>query len=213
MARYRGPKLRIVRRLGELPGLTQKSCTRDFPPGQHGPKKRGGGQKAKESQYAVRLKEKQKLRFNYGISERQLISYVREARRRKGSTGEILLQLLEMRFDNVVFRLGFAPTIAAARQLISHGHILINNHRVTIPSYICKVNDLISVALPSQKFVKKSVETFTNAQPKNSVFGTAPHLEVNIEKFQAVVRDTVSRESVGLQINELLVVEFYSRKV
>lgn len=206
MARYRGPRLRIVRRLGELPGLTQKNCTRDFPPGQHGPKKRGGAQKAKESQYAVRLKEKQKLRFNYGISERQLISYVREARRRKGSTGEILLQLLEMRLDNIVFRLGFAPTIAAARQLISHGHILINNHRVNIPSYLCKINDSISVASNSQKFLKKSIETFTNTL-------SAPHLELNTEKFQAVVRDTVSRESVGLQINELLVVEFYSRKM
>lgn len=213
MARYRGPRLRIVRRLGELPGLTQKNCTRDFPPGQHGPKKRGGAQKAKESQYAVRLKEKQKLRFNYGISERQLISYVREARRRKGSTGEILLQLLEMRLDNIVFRLGFAPTIAAARQLISHGHILINNDRVNIPSYLCKMNDSISVASNSQKFLKKSIESFTNTHPKNKVFGTAPHLELNSEKFQAVVRDTVSRESVGLQINELLVVEFYSRKV
>jgi len=207
MARYRGPKLRIIRRLGELPGLTQKNCTRDFPPGQHGPKKRGGGnQKSKESQYAVRLKEKQKLRFNYGISERQLISYVREARRRKGSTGEILLQLLEMRLDNIVFRLGFAPTIAAARQLINHGHVMINNHCVDIPSYICKINDSISVASGSQKFVKNSLERFTNNI-------AAPHLEVNSEKLSARVIDTVSREGVGLQINELLVVEFYSRKV
>lgn len=207
MARYRGPKLRIIRRLGELPGLTQKSCTRDFPPGQHGPKKRGGGnQKSKESQYAVRLKEKQKLRFNYGISERQLISYVREARRRKGSTGEILLQLLEMRLDNIVFRLGFAPTIAAARQMISHGHIVINKKRVTIPSYICKLNDSISVAVNSQKFVKNLVERSTNQI-------TAPHLEVNAEKLSAVVVNTVPRDAVGLQINELLVVEYYSRKV
>ena len=207
MARYRGPKLRIIRRLGELPGLTQKSCTRDFPPGQHGPKKRGGGnQKSKESQYAVRLKEKQKLRFNYGISERQLISYVREARRRKGSTGEILLQLLEMRLDNIVFRLGFAPTIAAARQLISHGHVLINNQRVTIPSYICKLNDSIGIASNSQKFVKNSVEGFSSSI-------NAPHLEINLEKLSAVVVDTVPREAVGLQINELLVVEYYSRKV
>nr|QGT76990.1 ribosomal protein S4 [Micractinium pusillum] len=207
MARYRGPKLRIIRRLGELPGLTQKNCTREFPPGQHGPKKRGGGnQKSKESQYAVRLKEKQKLRFNYGISERQLISYVREARKRKGSTGEILLQLLEMRLDNIVFRLGFAPTIAAARQLISHGHVVINKQRVTIPSYICKLNDSISVALNSQKFVKNLVERSPNQM-------SAPHLEVNIEKLSAVVRDTVPRDAVGLQINELLVVEYYSRKV
>jgi small subunit ribosomal protein S4 len=207
MARYRGPKLRIIRRLGELPGLTQKSCTRDFPPGQHGPKKRSGGnQKSKESQYAVRLKEKQKLRFNYGISERQLISYVREARRRKGSTGEILLQLLEMRLDNIVFRLGFAPTIAAARQMISHGHIVINKKRVTIPSYICKLNDSISVAANSQKFVKNLIERSTNQI-------TAPHLEVNTEKLSAVVVNTVPRDAVGLQINELLVVEYYSRKV
>ncbi len=207
MARYRGPKLRIIRRLGELPGLTQKTCTRDFPPGQHGPKKRSGGnQKSKESQYAVRLKEKQKLRFNYGISERQLISYVREARRRKGSTGEILLQLLEMRLDNIVFRLGFAPTIAAARQLISHGHVLINNHRVTIPSYICKLNDAISVASNSQKFVKTLSERSSNSL-------SAPHLQVNLEKLSATVVENVPREAVGLQINELLVVEYYSRKV
>lgn len=207
MARYRGPKLRIIRRLGELPGLTQKTCTRDFPPGQHGPKKRGGGnQKSKESQYAVRLKEKQKLRFNYGISERQLISYVREARRRKGSTGEILLQLLEMRLDNIIFRLGFAPTIASARQMISHGHVVVNNQRVTIPSYVCKLNDSISIAANSQKFVKNLVEG-------SGTLMTSPHLEVNREKFSAVVVDTVPRDAVGLQINELLVVEYYSRKV
>lgn len=207
MARYRGPKLRIIRRLGELPGLTQKSCARDFPPGQHGPKKRSGGnQKSKESQYAIRLKEKQKLRFNYGISERQLISYVREARRRKGSTGEILLQLLEMRLDNIVFRLGFAPTISAARQLISHGHVVINNQRVTIPSYICKLNDSISVCSNSMKFVKNLVERFSSSID-------APHLEINREKLSAVVVNTVPREAVGLQINELLVVEYYSRKV
>jgi len=153
MARYRGPRLRIIRRLGELPGLTQKTCERNFPPGQHGPKKKlTGNQKSKESQYAIRLKEKQKLRFNYGISERQLISYVREARRRSGSTGEILLQLLEMRLDNIVFRLGFAPTIASARQLISHGHIAINGIRTNIPSYLCKINDTISVAENSKNF-------------------------------------------------------------
>jgi small subunit ribosomal protein S4 len=207
MARYRGPKLRLIRRLGELPGLTQKNCTRDFPPGQHGPKKRGAGnQKSKESQYAVRLKEKQKLRFNYGISERQLIRYVREAKRRKGSTGEILLQLLEMRLDNLVFRLGFAPTIPAARQLISHGHVFINAERVTIPSYLCKVNDVISIASSSEKFVRKLLEKPTTPLD-------APHLEINSEKLSAVVRETIPRDKVGLQINELLVVEFYSRKL
>jgi small subunit ribosomal protein S4 len=207
MARYRGPRLRIIRRLGELPGLTQKTCTRNFPPGQHGPKKKlTGNQKSKESQYAIRLKEKQKLRFNYGISERQLIGYVREARRRNGSTGEILLQLLEMRLDNIVFRLGFAPTIAGARQLISHGHISINGIRTNIPSYLCKINDTVSVAENSRNLVKKSLERLNNV--------TIPvHLNLNAEKLTAIVNNAVPRDLVGLQINELLVVEYYSRKV
>ena len=210
MSRYRGPKLRIIRRLGKLPGLTQKRCTRNFPPGQHGPKNKPvGNKKPKESQYAVRLKEKQKLRFNYGISESQLISYVREARKRKGSTGEILLQLLEMRLDNIVFRLGFAPTIAAARQMISHGHVVVNKQRVTIPSSICKIDDSISVAASSAKFVNASLKQ----SPTKLVNLVAPHLEVNQEKLSGVIRDTVSRSQVGLTINELLVVEFYSRKV
>jgi len=207
MARYRGPRLRIIRRLGELPGLTQKTCERNFPPGQHGPKKKlTGNQKSKESQYAIRLKEKQKLRFNYGISERQLISYVREARRRSGSTGEILLQLLEMRLDNIVFRLGFAPTIASARQLISHGHIAINGIRTNIPSYLCKINDTISVAENSKNLIKKSLERLSSS--------TIPgHLNLNTEKLTAIVNNAVPRDLVGLQINELLVVEYYSRKV
>ncbi len=207
MSRYRGPKLRIVRRLGDLPGLTQKVCTRNFPPGQHGPKKKlTGSQKAKESQYAIRLKEKQKLRFNYGINERQLLKYIREARRRKGSTGEVLLQLLETRLDNVIFRLGFAPTIAAARQLVTHGHILVNNHKINIPSYICNINDTISVAESSRVLITKSLN--------RSIVSQIPSfLDLNQEKLSAVVTNPVSRNMIGLQINELLVVEFYSRKV
>ena len=207
MARYRGPRLRIIRRLGELPGLTQKSSTRNYPAGQHGPKKKAiGNQKVKESQYAVRLKEKQKLRFNYGISEKQLIRYVREARRRKGSTGELLLQLLEMRLDNVLYRLGFSRTIASARQLISHGHILLNKHKITIPSYICKVNDVISVAETSKTFIQKYIK------PEN--LQTLPdHLQFNSDQLTANVNKVVSRDFVNLQINELLVVEYYSRKV
>ena len=207
MARYRGPRLRIVRRLGELPGLTQKVSLRKFPPGQHGPKKKVlGNQKSKESQYAIRLKEKQKLRFNYGISERQLISYVREARRRKGSTGEILLQLLEMRLDNIVFRLGFAPTIASARQLITHGHVSVNKRKINIPSYICKLNDVITVCENSRSLISKSLN--------RGGFQQVPaFLDLNQEKLSAVLTNSVSRDMVGLQINELLVVEYYSRKV
>lgn len=207
MSRYRGPKLRIVRRLGDLPGLTQKVCARNFPPGQHGPKKKlTGSQKAKESQYAVRLKEKQKLRFNYGVNERQLLKYIREARRRKGSTGEVLLQLLESRLDNIVFRLGFAPTIAAARQLVSHGHILVNQHKVTIPSYICQLKDVITVAEKSRVLINKSLNRVDFQQ-------VPAFLDLNQEKLSAVVTNSVSRPMVGLPINELLVVEYYSRKV
>lgn len=207
MSRYRGPKLRIVRRLGELPGLTQKECSRNFPPGQHGPKKKlTGNQKAKESQYAVRLKEKQKLRFNYGINERQLLKYIREARRRKGSTGEVLLELLETRLDNIVFRLGFAPTIAAARQLVTHGHILLNQQKINIPSYICKINDVISVNEASKPLITKSLNRANLTQ-------VPLFLDLNQEKLVATVTNSVSRNMVGLKINELLVVEFYSRKV
>lgn len=207
MSRYRGPKLRIVRRLGNLPGLTQKECARNFPPGQHGPKKQGkGNQKPKESQYAIRLKEKQKLRFNYGITERQLLKYVREARRRKGSTGEVLLQLLETRLDNVVFRLGFAPTIAAARQLVSHGHILVNQKKINIPSYFCKINDVISVCETSRPLITQSLNRLGFPQIPS-------FLDLNQEKLSAIVTNSVSRNMVGLNINELLVVEYYSRKV
>jgi small subunit ribosomal protein S4 len=207
MARYRGPRLRIIRRLGELPGLTQKVCTRNYPAGQHGPKKKVvGNQKSKESQYAIRLKEKQKLRFNYGINERQLIKYVREARRRNGSTGEILLQILETRLDNVLFRLGFAPTIAAARQLISHGHISVNSKRINIPSYLCKINDNISVNEVSRNFIKKSLDRF-------SALPVPSHLEVNTENLMGKVKTLANRDNIGIQINELLVVEYYSRKV
>lgn len=202
MARYRGPKLRLVRRLGELPGLTQKVCSRNYPAGQHGPKKR----LVKESQYALQLKEKQKLRFNYGISERQLIHYMREARRRPGSTGEILLQIIETRLDNIVFRLGFAKTIAHARQLINHGHISVNSKRVTIPSYLCQVNDMINVRENSKNFIKKAIEN-------NSTAIIPTHLDVNLEKLTGTIKDIASRDTIGVLVNELLVVEYYSRKV
>ena len=202
MSRYRGPRLRIVRRLGELPGFTSKTSRKQAPPGQHGktPKKL--------SQYGIRLQEKQKLRFNYGITESQLIRYVKESRRAKGSTGELLLQLLEMRLDNVVFRLGIAPTIAAARQLILHGHILLNNQKTTIPSYHCKPKDSISVS-PR----KQSRQLTTNLIEGGKTTVLPPHLSLNRESMTGSVLGTIDRRAIGLQLNELLVVEFYSRKV
>jgi small subunit ribosomal protein S4 len=202
MSRYRGPRLRVVRRLGDLPGFTSKLPKKQAPPGQHGKAAK------KLSQYGIRLQEKQKLRFNYGITESQLIRYVREARRVKGSTGEVLLQLLEMRLDNVVFRLGLAPTIAAARQLIRHGHILVSNQKATIPSYQCKPKTTISV--PERKQSRELVTRFVAESTRSSL---PPHLSFNREGLTGTVTGNIDRQSVGLRLNELLVVEFYSRKV
>lgn len=202
MSRYRGPRLKVARRLGDLPGLTRKSARRAYPPGQHGQARR------KRSEYAVRLEEKQKLRFNYGITERQLIRYVKKARRVQGSTGQVLLQLLEMRLDNTVFRLGMAPTIPAARQLVNHGHITINGKVLDIPSYQVRPGDVLAVRdrEASKKLVETNLEYPGLANLPN-------HLEFDKAKLQANVNGTIDREWVALTINELLVVEYYSRKV
>jgi small subunit ribosomal protein S4 len=185
-----------------LPGFTVKSPRKQAPPGQHGKAQR------KLSQYGIRLQEKQKLRFNYGITESQLIKYVREARRSKGSTGEVLLQLLEMRLDSVVFRLGLAPTIVAARQLIRHGHLLVNEQRVTVPSYQCQPKDVVLVSSKrhSRELVARLMEEGQRAPAPS-------HLSLSQDSLTGLVRGVVDRQSVGLQLNELLVVEFYSRKV
>jgi small subunit ribosomal protein S4 len=205
MSRYRGPKLRIIRRLGDLPGLTTKTTDRLYPPGQHGPAK--ATKKSSTSEYGIRLQEKQKLRFNYGVSEKQLFGYVKEARRLPGATGTLLLQLLEMRLENIVFRLGFAKTIPGARQLVNHGHITVNGKRVNIPSFQCKPNDVLAVRdkAHSKALVKAAME--------ESTFATVPsHLELDKEKLAGKINSVVSREEVNLKINELFIVEFYSRK-
>jgi small subunit ribosomal protein S4 len=197
MSRYRGPKLRIVRRLGELPGFTTKTTDRLYPPGQHGPAK--ASKKSSTSEYGIRLQEKQKLRFNYGVSEKQLFSYVKEARRLPGATGTLLLQLLEMRLENIVFRLGFAKTIPGARQLVNHGHITVNGKRVNIPSFQCKPNDVIVVKdkAPSKALVKSALET-ANLVPS--------HLELDKAKLAGKINSVVSREEVNIEINELFIV-------
>ncbi|MBW4583920.1 30S ribosomal protein S4 [Aetokthonos hydrillicola Thurmond2011] len=201
MSRYRGPRLRIVRRLGELPGLTRKSARRAYPPGQHGQNRK------KRSEYAIRLEEKQKLRMNYGLTEKQLLRYVRKARRVTGSTGQVLLQLLEMRLDNTVFRLGMAPTIPAARQLVNHGHVTINGRVVNIPSYQCRPGEAIAVRdkEKSRKLVEANLQYPGLANLPN-------HLEFDKNKMAGKVNATVEREWVALQVNELLVVEYYSRQ-
>jgi small subunit ribosomal protein S4 len=201
MSRYRGPRLRIARRLGELPGLTRKSPRRAYPPGQHGQNRK------KRSEYAIRLEEKQKLRFNYGLTEKQLLRYVRKARRVTGSTGQVLLQLLEMRLDNTVFRMGMAPTIPAARQLVNHGHITINGKVVNIPSYQCRPGEVVAVR--DQERSRKLVET--NLQYPG-LANLPTHLEFDKAKLIGKVNSVIEREWIALQVNELLVVEYYSRQ-
>jgi len=203
MSRYRGPRIRIVRRLGPLSGLTRKVTDREQTPGQHGKPTTG---RRSVSDYTIRLEEKQKLRFNYGISEKQLVGYVKEARRLKGSTGTLLLQLLEMRLDNIVFRLGLAPTIPSARQIVSHGHILVNNQKVNIPSFQCNPGDVISVR--ATQTTKKLIET--NLQ--SSSLPIPSHLEFEPTKMSGSVKGFVERDNVGITINDLLIVEYYSRK-
>jgi small subunit ribosomal protein S4 len=202
MARYTGAKVRITRRLGALPGFTSKKSKLKQRPGQH------GATKKKLTQYALRLEEKQKLRFNYGLSEKQLINYVRQAKKIRGATGSILLQLLEMRLDNLIFRLGMAPTIASARQLISHKHIIINESCVSIPSYQCQFGDLLTVkdSSASQQWVRRNVIC-------PSLLNCPPHLSFKKETLTGVILGVVSREWIPLNLNELLIVEYYSRKI
>jgi len=203
MSKYRGPRLRIVRRLGKLPGLTNKISNKNNTPGQH-----GANINKKTSQYGIRLKEKQKLRYHYGISERQLLNYMKKSRKKKGSSGKLLLTLLEMRLDNIVYRLGFAPTIMAAKQLINHGHIMVNNIVVNIPSFACQIKNTIKVknAKNSQELVKRNIESFG----KNLI---PQHLNLKKENLEAKITSLVNRKSISLIINELLVVEYYSRKI
>nr|YP_010619633.1 Ribosomal protein S4 [Tayloriella tenebrosa]WAX03646.1 Ribosomal protein S4 [Tayloriella tenebrosa] len=201
MSRYRGPRLRILRRLGDLPGLTRKQSKKTAPAGEHGQQLR------KPSEYALRLEEKQKLRYNYGISEKQLLKNIKAAKKVQGSTGVVLLQMLEMRLDNTLFRLGLAPTIPSARQLVNHKHILVNNKTLSICSYECKPGDVISIKdkNSSNNIVKKYMEYPNLANLPN-------HLEFDKNTLIAKINGIVEREYVGIQLNELLVVEYYSRK-
>ena len=200
MSRYRGPRLRIVRRLGELPGLSRKSPRKAYPPGQHGQARK------KRSEYAIRLEEKQKLRFNYGVTEKQLIRYVRKARRASGSTGQSILQMLEMRLDNTVFRLGMAGTIPAARQLVNHGHITVNGKVVDIASYQCRPGDVISV-----RDRDRSRNLVTTNMEYPGLANLPSHLEFDKNTLVGKVNGVIDREWIALPINELLVVEYYSR--
>jgi len=205
MSRYRGPKLKINRRLGLLPGLTTKKSKKINRPGKDGNSNADTSKKLTE--YGVRLEEKQKLKFNYGLTESQLFRYVKEARRRNGVTGLILLQLLEMRLDTLCFTLGFGKSIAQARQLVNHGHITVNKKVVSIPSFQCRLNDVIGIKEKSTS--KNLVET----NIKNNQIDQIPyHLKFDSSKLEATVLDYCDRNDIPLQLDELLVIEYYSRR-
>nr|YP_010282991.1 ribosomal protein S4 [Nitzschia ovalis]ULD15755.1 ribosomal protein S4 [Nitzschia ovalis] len=204
MSRYRGPKLKITRRLGTLPGLTTKTSRKLNRPGKEG---NSEDRSKKSTEYGIRLEEKQKLRFNYGLTENQLFRYVKEARRRKGVTGLILLQLLEMRLDTLCFTLGFAKSITQARQLVNHGHITVNNEVISIPSFQCRLNDVISVK------EKSTSRTLISNNIKSNQRSEIPsNLKFDNSKLEATVIDYCERHDIQLELDELLVIEYYSRR-
>jgi small subunit ribosomal protein S4 len=201
MSRYTGPRVKLMRALGlDLPGLSPKtSDRRPYPPGQHGQRRR------KETEFGKRLQEKQKLRMNYGLSEAQMRNIFHEALRSQSNTGTKLIELLERRLDNVVFRAGFARSIPAARQLVNHGHILVNGKRVDIPSFRVRKGDVVSL---SPKATAMIVIQHNIDVLDRSVVGW---LEVGDGGKQVTVRDLPQREHIDVPVRESLIVELYSK--
>jgi small subunit ribosomal protein S4 len=202
MARYTGPRVRISRRFG-LPifGPTKYLERRNYGPGVHGPKSR-----RKHTDYGLGLIEKQKLRYYYGLMEKQFRGVYEKALRRRGVTGEQMLQILETRLDNVVYHLGFANTRAAARQMVSHGHITVKGRKVSIPSYALKVNDVIVVKNNnvSRQLATKNLEVATSR-------AVPDWLSLSKEEFKGTVMRIPTRVEIQPIANEQAVVEFYSR--
>jgi small subunit ribosomal protein S4 len=202
MARYRGPKSKVARRFNQaIFGPDKALEKKPYGPGQHGNAKR----RAKKSEYAVQLDEKQKAKYTYGILERQFLNMFKKASRIKGITGENLLQLCESRLDNTVFRLGIASTRRAARQLVSHRHITVNGELVNIPSYSLKPGDIVAVREKS-----KSLENITNSVASSNVqsFGW---LEFDKSQLAGKFIQFPSREDIPENINEQLIVELFSK--
>jgi small subunit ribosomal protein S4 len=202
MARYTGPKSKIARRFRDpIFGADKALDRRAYGPGQHGPSKRRGG---KQSEYAIQLGEKQKAKYTYGILERQFSNLFEKASRMKGITGEVLLQLCEARLDNVVYRMGIAPTRRGARQLVSHKHITVNGEVVNIPSYTLKIGDVVGVREKS-----KSLEAITGSLSASSK--KYDWLDWDKSTMTGKVLNTPSREMIPENIREQLIVELYSK--
>ena len=203
MARYTGPTDRIARRYGvALFGPSKALERRPYPPGQHGAR----GARRKQSDYSVALAEKQKLRLQYGLLEKQFRRYFAEAQRQRGITGDVMIQLLETRLDNIVYRLGLGNTRRAARQFVNHGHVLVNGQRVDIPSYKVRVGDEISVASGnrSQQLAMRAVD-LTSARP------VMDFLSFDSDSLTGKLDRLPEADEIDTMVNVQLVVELYSR--
>ncbi|MET3731180.1 30S ribosomal protein S4 [Moheibacter stercoris] len=200
MARYTGPKTKIARKFGQpIFGDDKSFEKKKYPPGQHGPNKRRG----KKSEYAVQLEEKQKAKYTYGILERQFANMYKKANAKPGITGEILLQLCESRLDNVVYRMGIAPTRSAARQFVTHKHITVNGELVNIPSYTLKPGDVVGVRAKS-----KSLSAITDSLKSRSTYDW---LIWNDEQMSGTFNSVPERIQIPEDIKEQLIVELYSK--
>ena len=203
MARYRGPRLRKCRRLDfpvfESPKFSNPR--KNYVPGQHGP-----NQRIKLSNYGIQLREKQRIKYLYGVLEKQFRNYFKKAAAKKGATGENLLILLESRLDNSLYRLGFAPTRRSARQLVVHKHILVNNKTVNIPSYSLKAGDIIQVREKSRK-----LQIFHDSMRKVNNDNPTAWLKIDKAQMRGYFETMPEREQISEPINEQLVVELYSK--
>ncbi|NOX36139.1 MAG: 30S ribosomal protein S4 [Calditrichaeota bacterium] len=209
MARYTGPVCKLCRREGEKLFLKGARCfsakcsfeKRSYPPGQHGLSKR-----SKLSEYGIQLREKQKVKRIYGVLEKQFKNYYEKASRQKGVTGENLLKILESRLDNVVYRLGFAPSRKAARQLVLHKHFMVNGRVVNIPSYLLRPGDVVSVREKSKKLAVIH-ESLRRVKDENLV----PWLRLDKAKLQGEFMDVPNRQDIPIDVQESLIVELYSK--
>ncbi len=202
MARYTGPRTRISRRFGvPIFGPSKYLERRNYGPGVHGPKSR-----RKNTDYALGLIEKQKLRYYYGLMEKQFRGVYQKALKRRGITGETMLQILETRLDNVVFHLGFGNSRAAARQLVGHGHVKVNGRKVNIPSYPLKVNDVVEIkdSNVSRQMATKSLEISTSRNVPD-------WMSLDKNTFKGTIMRVPTRDEIQPIANEQAVVEFYSR--
>jgi small subunit ribosomal protein S4 len=201
MSKYRGPRLRVIRRIGELVAFTRKT------PKYAGRPKKGRSGQRKLTQFARRLIEKQKLLFYYGVSEKQLVKYVKIARKSKEVSGLFLLQLLAMRLDNIIFSLSLAPTLPSARQLVNHGNVTVDHKRVTIPSFSCFFGQTLSFRNLAKihKLAKDNFHECGRTLPS--------YLTLNLDSLSAIVNNVANRDDIPLNLDDRLVIEYYSNRL